>query len=295
LRTSYSVLDSYSGYGKYRLGGALPTDHRYTGQKLDVATGLMYYNARYYDRAIGAFISPDTLVPDPTNVWDYNRFGYARLNPIKYNDASGHTPWDVVDAIFWLLSARDFQQEPTWGNAGWLALDTLTMLPIIPSVGGWVRRGPEAVKITNMARQLVAKHGVDLAVEFTHVAHKPGAMTLLGKLIDSRPLVVKGALFELEYARKYTDEIVEIGRVLDPSINQEIDFVLKGNVFVNVKNYDWSRYKDFVLTMETQELVRQAKSYLKYDPSAVKYVFKGSVPESVRKALEAAGVIVAVE
>jgi RHS repeat-associated protein len=63
--------------------------HRYTGQKLDLNTGLMYYGARYYDRHIGTFISPDTLVPDPTNVWDYNRFAYARLNPLKYNDPTG--------------------------------------------------------------------------------------------------------------------------------------------------------------------------------------------------------------
>jgi hypothetical protein len=38
----------------------------------------MYYGARYYDPAIGTFISPrpegSRLVPDPTNVWDYNRF-----------------------------------------------------------------------------------------------------------------------------------------------------------------------------------------------------------------------------
>jgi RHS repeat-associated protein len=84
----------YRGYGKYRLGGILPTDHRYTGQKLDTATGLMYYGARYYDRHIGVFISPDTLVPDPTNLWDYNRFAYARLNPLKYNDPTGHCAFD---------------------------------------------------------------------------------------------------------------------------------------------------------------------------------------------------------
>jgi RHS repeat-associated protein len=84
----------YWDYSKYRLGSALPTDHRFTGQKLD-ATGLMYYGARYYDRrgpsGRGTFISPDTLVPDPTNMWDYNRFAYARLNPLKYSDPTGHT------------------------------------------------------------------------------------------------------------------------------------------------------------------------------------------------------------
>jgi RHS repeat-associated protein len=86
----FEVGQGYYGYGQYRSGGSLPTDHRYTGQKLDTASGLMYYGARYYDRTVGLFVSPDTLVPDPTNVWDYNRFAYARLNPLKYNDPSGH-------------------------------------------------------------------------------------------------------------------------------------------------------------------------------------------------------------
>ena len=29
-------------------------------------------------------------MPDPTSVWDYNRLAYARLNPLKYNDPTGH-------------------------------------------------------------------------------------------------------------------------------------------------------------------------------------------------------------
>ena len=36
---------------------------RLPGQKRD-ATGLMYYNARYYDPALGTFISPDSMVPE---------------------------------------------------------------------------------------------------------------------------------------------------------------------------------------------------------------------------------------
>jgi len=79
----------YAGYGKYRLGSELGTDHRYTGQKSD-GTNLQYFNARYYDPELGTFISPDTLVPNPTNVFDYNRYMYARGNPMKYTDPSGH-------------------------------------------------------------------------------------------------------------------------------------------------------------------------------------------------------------
>ena len=63
----------------------------FTGQKRD-ATGLLYFNARYYDPQIGQFISPDTIVPDPTLLIDYNRYLYSRGNPLKYNDPTGHIP-----------------------------------------------------------------------------------------------------------------------------------------------------------------------------------------------------------
>ena len=49
----------------------------------------MYYNARYYDPALGTFISPDSIIPDPGMVIDYNRFLYVRGNPFKYTDPSG--------------------------------------------------------------------------------------------------------------------------------------------------------------------------------------------------------------
>lgn len=32
----------------------------------------------------------DTLVPDPGNLFDYNRYMYTRGNPMKYNDPTGH-------------------------------------------------------------------------------------------------------------------------------------------------------------------------------------------------------------
>ena len=51
----------------------------------------MFYHARFYDPALGTFISPDTMVPEPGAVADYNRFAYTRSNPLKYMDADGHS------------------------------------------------------------------------------------------------------------------------------------------------------------------------------------------------------------
>ena len=62
----------------------------YTGQELD-DTGLLYYGARYYDPTLGRFVSPDTLIPDPTQPLDYNRYLYARGNcgPPRARGSSG--------------------------------------------------------------------------------------------------------------------------------------------------------------------------------------------------------------
>jgi hypothetical protein len=43
---------------------------------------------------INHFIQPDTIIPNPSNPQDWNRYGYARNNPLKYTDPSGHKACD---------------------------------------------------------------------------------------------------------------------------------------------------------------------------------------------------------
>jgi len=81
----------YLPFGGTR-SGSVPTDKKFTGQRLD-ATGLYYYNARYYDPTIGRFISPDTVIPDPANPQCFNRYSYCLNNPLKYTDPSGKDPY----------------------------------------------------------------------------------------------------------------------------------------------------------------------------------------------------------
>ncbi|MBX3002090.1 MAG: RHS repeat-associated core domain-containing protein [Caldilineaceae bacterium] len=116
---------TYHAYGTTRSSsGTLPTDRTFTGQKQD-GTGLMYFNARYYDSALGQFLSPDTLVPDAGVVFDYNRFMYARGNPLKYTDPSGHYTNDEIMQHFgcgdWACVEGYFQDGKAYaGLWGWL-------------------------------------------------------------------------------------------------------------------------------------------------------------------------------
>ena len=78
------------------------TDRMYTGQVSDAAdTGLLFYNARYYDPALRLFTAADTIIPDPANPQTFNRYAYVNNNPIRFADPSGHETCDLETGVCW--------------------------------------------------------------------------------------------------------------------------------------------------------------------------------------------------
>jgi RHS repeat-associated protein len=61
-----------------------------TTQNVTEGFGLMYYNARMYDPALGRFTSADTIIPSTQGVQAWDRFAYTNNNPVRYTDPSGH-------------------------------------------------------------------------------------------------------------------------------------------------------------------------------------------------------------
>jgi RHS repeat-associated protein len=53
---------------------------------------LANFNGRMLFTQIGRMFSADPYVPDTTNTQDYNRYSYARNNPLTYVDPSGFDP-----------------------------------------------------------------------------------------------------------------------------------------------------------------------------------------------------------
>jgi RHS repeat-associated protein len=96
---SSASSQTFTPWGAPRSGSVSATKRNYTGQYRD-DTGLLYYHARYYDPVLGRFISPDTLVPDPTDPQDLNRYTYAKNNPMRYNDPTGHSGADVQEFLY---------------------------------------------------------------------------------------------------------------------------------------------------------------------------------------------------
>jgi RHS repeat-associated protein len=81
----------FDAWGNVRSGGVgtMPTDVGFTGQRSDSYIKLVQMGARWYDPAIGRWISPDTIVPDPNNPQQFNRFGYVNNNPLRSKDSTG--------------------------------------------------------------------------------------------------------------------------------------------------------------------------------------------------------------
>lgn len=100
-------------YNYYAFGGLMNDNfyemdyqtHKYNGKELDRMHGLDWYDygARYYDAAVGGFISPDPLRKKYYNI---NSYLYCAANPIKYIDPDGKKVELVVRQLnSWIPSA----------------------------------------------------------------------------------------------------------------------------------------------------------------------------------------------
>jgi len=167
----------YWPYGATRSGSVASTAYRFTGQRQDVA-GLYFYQSRWYDSAIGRFMQPDLLIPDPGNPQDLNRYSYTRNNPLRYRDPSGHwveTAWDIAN-IAWDIA--EIKREPSLLNWGALAVDVAAVvIPAVPGGAGLIARSSKAAKVA-----VEAGSHIDTARDAVRVADRVGAITTASRL-----------------------------------------------------------------------------------------------------------------
>ncbi len=84
-------MEAHHPWGGTRFtSGATPTSYQFTGQLNDSSVGLYFYNARYYDPALGRFIQADSIVPGAASGSGSSAasLGYdskTRLTPLTVN------------------------------------------------------------------------------------------------------------------------------------------------------------------------------------------------------------------
>jgi RHS repeat-associated protein len=107
--------------------GTLPTDYRFTGQRFEAELGIYVMGVRWYDPYINRFLSPDSIISQPANPQNLNRYSYVEGNPLRFVDSTGFysedeilkafevETWDEVLALF----KKGGALEGLWG---WLEI-----------------------------------------------------------------------------------------------------------------------------------------------------------------------------
>jgi RHS repeat-associated protein len=74
---------------------------RSTGKERDRESGSDYFLARYYSGAQGRFLSSDrkTFPRDFGDPQSWNKYAYARNNPLRYVDPDGKDFWDFLNGM----------------------------------------------------------------------------------------------------------------------------------------------------------------------------------------------------
>jgi RHS repeat-associated protein len=105
---------TYDSFGKVTgSSGSLTNPFQYTGREMDPETGLYYYRARYYDAAIGRFISGDPL----GFMGEDNFYSYSDNDPQNAIDPSG-----LLHVLVW-NSNGSAGTGTNWGHASILLDD----------------------------------------------------------------------------------------------------------------------------------------------------------------------------
>jgi len=154
---------------------------KFTGKERDAETGLDYFGARYYASKIGRFTTVDPVYTWRENLVDpqrWNRYAYARNNPLRYVDPDGRviqlaTPDTYIDlaslgyGIADIVTTYQSGSSPT--AAQWLGVagDVVGVaVPFATGIGAAIRAGN---KIDNA---IDAGKGVDFTADLSQTAAK---------------------------------------------------------------------------------------------------------------------------
>lgn len=218
---SLAARVAYYPYGltRYEQGEA-DVYYQFTGKELD-ATGLHYFETRYYDAEIGRFIGVDPFyLQQPhkgiANPQLLNLYAYGLNNPVRYNDPSGLNSEDQVDE-------GKIVQETTEGviAAGAKALEDSTVGKYLGNAGGLLSLFKSIHTLTDPKASEMDKfeagysgvgsaaglaEGALTVAGYGKAAAAAGALSLMTAALSPLVMIAKGAVDAREGAEKSARE-----------------------------------------------------------------------------------------
>jgi RHS repeat-associated protein len=103
-----AVVDTirYDPFGavRARTGSGAPQPVGFTGGTPEAFSGLLYLNARYYNPALGRFVSPDASVQNALDPAAWAAYTYCRNNPTSFVDRNGRSFWGIFLAALAIVA-----------------------------------------------------------------------------------------------------------------------------------------------------------------------------------------------
>lgn len=99
--------------------GAAETNYLFTNQEFDQESELYYYNARYYNPALGRFITRDPILGHDGDPLSRNNYIYVKNNPLKFVDPDGLDPLNLISAngLKGIAGGVKMGAQETWNGA----------------------------------------------------------------------------------------------------------------------------------------------------------------------------------
>jgi RHS repeat-associated protein len=114
------------------VAGADTLRRKFTGKELDEDTGLYYFGARYYDPALGSFITADDRFGGFASRHDgLNAYAYGLNDPTSYTDPTGHFSLNAVRRWF----THHWREVVSFAVDGLLVLGGVAVLVTSPFTG----------------------------------------------------------------------------------------------------------------------------------------------------------------
>ena len=95
----------YFPFGDEPANAPNPAAQRFTGHERDRESGMDYFGARYYMQRPGRFTTVDPIQTTADNLGDpqrWNRYAYARNNPLRFTDPDGRCIYPGSDCLQYL-------------------------------------------------------------------------------------------------------------------------------------------------------------------------------------------------
>jgi len=206
----------YDAFGALRnTPTGLSNDRRFTAEQFDAETAYTFLRARYYDPALGRFISKDSFKGVKNDPQTLNRYVYTANNPVNRTDPSGKCfmaclalvplGWQVSGLALAAMTSYVMVEMDAghaiadWAKATW---DELTTLWSEDSTGS----DPESLRHTPDQEALV-----ELAKEARRAGVTNEEAGILEEWADEMGLPFRGP--EEHPNRNYKDKHIHLGPI----------------------------------------------------------------------------------